>query len=419
MAFTLPPLPYAYDALEPHISAQIMTLHHTKHHQTYINVLNATLASQSTASNKNDVVTQIHLQNNLNFSAGGHINHTLFWENLVPASSPSAQVSSAPKLTAALTARWGSVSAFQEKFTTVLLGLKGSGWGWLVQDTESGILEIVTSRDQDIVPAGKKPLLGVDMWEHAYYLQYLNDKAGYAKGIWNIVNWKKVEERFEGGNELYWMRSTSYEVNEWVQFVDPTRTASTAAFIEYQSKRPQTRSVVRNTAQALDASDDTPPPPTTQPKAKKQLTPEEKEEQASLTLAAKRKQLHRKSKASRKHEPEYQGERVDPINWDLEVPDMEAVEKGRAREEKKRQRQRKKEFKSRAPRTPEEWLERRMWRGENPSNAFQESKRQQLALDKEDFIAERGSLDVTLPIKERFKPRKPSGLSQVLSVETD
>ncbi|CZS95711.1 probable Superoxide dismutase [Mn], mitochondrial [Rhynchosporium agropyri] len=199
MAFTLPPLPYAYDALEPHISSQIMTLHHTKHHQTYINVLNATLASQASASTKNDIVTQIHLQNNLNFSAGGHINHTLFWENLVPASSPSASPSSAPKLTAALSSRFGSVSTFQDKFTAVLLGLKGSGWGWLVQDVESGALEITTSKDQDIVPAGKKPLLGVDMWEHAYYLQYLNDKAGYTKGIWKIVNWAKVEERFVGG----------------------------------------------------------------------------------------------------------------------------------------------------------------------------------------------------------------------------
>ncbi len=93
---------------------------------------------------------------------------------------------------------------FQEKFNAVLLGLKGSGWGWLVQDTESGILEIVTSKDQDIVPGGKKPLLGIDMWEHAYYLQYLNDKGAYAKSIWKVVNWKKIEERFEGGPEAVW-----------------------------------------------------------------------------------------------------------------------------------------------------------------------------------------------------------------------
>ncbi|PSS22545.1 hypothetical protein M430DRAFT_137899 [Amorphotheca resinae ATCC 22711] len=197
--YTLPPLPYAYDALEPAISAQIMTLHHTKHHQTYINNLNAALVSQATATSKNDIVAQLHLQNAINFSAGGHINHTLFWENLTPASSPSAQPSSAPKLVAAISARWGSLEKFQEKFNAVLLGLKGSGWGWLVQDTESSALEIITSKDQDIVPAGKKPLLGIDMWEHAYYLQYLNDKGSYAKGIWQVVNWKKVEERFLSG----------------------------------------------------------------------------------------------------------------------------------------------------------------------------------------------------------------------------
>jgi Fe-Mn family superoxide dismutase len=178
-----------------------MTLHHTKHHQTYVNNLNATLTSQATASTKNDIVGQLYLQNAINFNAGGHINHTLFWENLVPASSPSAQPNSAPKLGAALSSRYGSVEKFQEKFNTVLLGLKGSGWGWLVQDTDSGNLEIITSKDQDIVPTGKKPLLGIDMWEHAYYLQYLNDKGSYAKGIWKVVNWKKIEERFESSIE--------------------------------------------------------------------------------------------------------------------------------------------------------------------------------------------------------------------------
>ena len=160
-----------------------MTIHHTKHHQTYINTLNNALASQAMATDKNDIVSQIHLQNTINFSAGGHINHTLFWENLVPASSPSAQTHVASKLMAAISARWGSLEKFQDKFNAVLLGLKGSGWGWLVQDTESGNLEIVTTKDQDIVPAGKKPLLGIDMWEHAYYLQYLNDKGSYAKKI--------------------------------------------------------------------------------------------------------------------------------------------------------------------------------------------------------------------------------------------
>ncbi len=191
----------SWQALEPYISGQIMKIHHTKHHQTYVNNLNVSVATLATVTSKNDIVAQLHLQAAINFNAGGHINHSLFWENLVPASSPSASPSSAPKLSAALAARYGSVEKFQDKFNAVLLGLKGSGWGWLVQDTESGILDIITSKDQDIVPAGKKPLLGVDFWEHAYYLQYLNDKASYAKGIWKVVNWKKVEERFEGGVE--------------------------------------------------------------------------------------------------------------------------------------------------------------------------------------------------------------------------
>jgi Fe-Mn family superoxide dismutase len=181
-----------------------MTLHHTKHHQAYINNLNTALASQATVSGKNDIAAQLHLQAAINFHAGGHINHTLFWENLAPASSPSTQPSSASKLAAALTSRWGSLEKFQGKFNAVLLELKGSGWGWLVQDTESGMLDIVTSKDQDIVPGGKKPLLGVDMWEHAYYLQYLNDKGAYARGIWEVINWRKVEERFEGGVEAVW-----------------------------------------------------------------------------------------------------------------------------------------------------------------------------------------------------------------------
>ncbi|PMD15197.1 superoxide dismutase [Hyaloscypha hepaticicola] len=183
--YILPDLPYAYNALEPHISAQIMTLHHTKHHQAYVNNLNAALLSLATATSKNDIVAQLHLQVAINFNAGGHINHTLFWENLVPASSPSADSSSAPKLISALSARWGSFEKFQEAFNAVLLGIKGSGWGWLVQDLESGSLEIITSEDQDIVP-------------------YLNDKGAYAKGIWKVVNWKKVEARFNGGPEAVW-----------------------------------------------------------------------------------------------------------------------------------------------------------------------------------------------------------------------
>lgn len=178
-----------------------MTLHHSKHHQTYINNLNAALASQAAASTTDDLVTQLHLQAAINFNAGGHINHSLFWANLCP---PSTSNKASATLTKALEARWGSVQSFQNSFAAVLLGIKGSGWGWLVQDLPTGNLELLTSKDQDVVPAGKKPLLGIDMWEHAYYLQYLNDKAGYVKGIWTIVNWGVVESRLAGGKDEVW-----------------------------------------------------------------------------------------------------------------------------------------------------------------------------------------------------------------------
>lgn len=174
-----------------------MTLHHSKHHQTYVNNLNAAIISQASA----DLVAQLHLQAAISFNAGGHINHTLFWENLTPQSSYS---NPGPAITKSIEARWSSIQGFKDAFTVVLLGIKGSGWGWLVQDHATGNLELTTTKDQDIVPAGKKPLLGIDMWEHAYYLQYLNDKKEYVNGIWNIVNWAAVEKRLVGGKEEVW-----------------------------------------------------------------------------------------------------------------------------------------------------------------------------------------------------------------------
>ncbi|KAF4548977.1 Superoxide dismutase-like protein 1 [Elsinoe fawcettii] len=198
--YTLPKLPYAYNALEPHISEQIMTLHHTQHHQTYVTNLNAALTTHSAALSAGRISEQLHLQQAIKFNAGGHINHSLFWENLAPASSttPLPTTSNAPTLHAALTQTYGSVDAFRDAFEATLLGLQGSGWGWLVQDAKTGQLSIVTSKDQDVPPKPLKPLLGVDMWEHAYYLQYQNKKKEYTKEIWNVINWKTVEGRLTG-----------------------------------------------------------------------------------------------------------------------------------------------------------------------------------------------------------------------------
>ncbi|KAG5929984.1 Mitochondrial manganese superoxide dismutase [Claviceps africana] len=197
--YSLPQLPYAYDALEPSISAQIMELHHGKHHQAYVTNLNNALKTYAAATASNDLAGQIALQNAIKFNGGGHINHSLFWENLTPASSAEANPQSAATLMAAIDQTWGSLSDFKAAFTKALLGLQGSGWGWLVK--EGSVLRIVTTKDQDPVVGGEVPILGVDMWEHAYYLQYLNGKAAYIDNIWKVMNWKTAESRFQGGRD--------------------------------------------------------------------------------------------------------------------------------------------------------------------------------------------------------------------------
>jgi len=203
--YTLPKLPYAYNALEPAISEQIMELHHSRHHQTYVNNLNAALKALVTASKNNDVPAQIALQPAIKFSGGGHINHSLFWQNLAPSSSEDAQPTSAPKLVATIERTWGSVLDFQKAFNAALLGIQGSGWGWLVKFENEGRLGIVTTKDQDpVVGKGEVPILGVDMWEHAYYLQYLNGKAAYVENIWKVINWGTAERRFTGGQHDTW-----------------------------------------------------------------------------------------------------------------------------------------------------------------------------------------------------------------------
>ncbi|KAI1333047.1 manganese superoxide dismutase [Xylariaceae sp. FL0255] len=196
VTYKLPPLPYAYDALEPSISKQIMELHHTKHHQTYITNLNQALevSAAATADGRlHDAAAQLQA---IRFNGGGHINHSLFWENLAPNTSPDAQISAAPKLQSAIAKTWGSLDKFQTAFSTALLGIQGSGWGWLVKEAGTDQLRIVTLANQEAVVVGDTPLFGVDMWEHAYYLQYFNGKAAYVDNIWKIINWKTAETRY-------------------------------------------------------------------------------------------------------------------------------------------------------------------------------------------------------------------------------
>lgn len=190
---TLPELPYEYSALEPVISRDIMTLHHQKHHAAYVTNYNASLEKLQAAVSKNDISAQIEIQPALRFNGGGHINHSIFWQNLTPESTkPDADLS------AALNARFGSLENFKTELSTKAVGVTGSGWGWLGYDKKTKTLQIATCANQDPLQAttGLIPLLGIDVWEHAYYLQYKNVRADYVKAIFDVVNWKDVSKRF-------------------------------------------------------------------------------------------------------------------------------------------------------------------------------------------------------------------------------
>jgi Fe-Mn family superoxide dismutase len=198
--YSLPALPYAYNALEPSISAQIMELHHSKHHQAYVTNLNAAIGNYATAVANNDIAGQIALQSAIKFNGGGHINHSLFWQNLAPTGSSETSLEAAPTLAAEINRTWGSYDDFTLAFTKVLLSIQGSGWGWLVKDAH-GRLTIISTKDQDPIVGGETPLIGVDLWEHAYYLQYQNGKAAYIDNIWKVINWKIAEGRFAGSRD--------------------------------------------------------------------------------------------------------------------------------------------------------------------------------------------------------------------------
>ncbi|MCJ1332267.1 hypothetical protein MMC10_008959 [Thelotrema lepadinum] len=192
---TLPDLPYDYGALEPSIDGRIMELHHKMHHNTYVNSYNNFSEQLASAESKGDIAAQIALQPLINFHGGGHLNHSLFWENLAPKSAGGGEPPSG-KLEEAIRTSYGSMDDFKSKFNTALAGIQGSGWAWLVKEKDTGNVMIKTYANQDPVVGQFQPLLGIDAWEHAYYLQYQNRKAEYFKAIWDVVNWKTVEKRF-------------------------------------------------------------------------------------------------------------------------------------------------------------------------------------------------------------------------------
>ncbi len=193
MVYELPDLPYDYSALEPHISAQIMELHHDKHHAAYVKGANTALEKMAEARDKGDFGAINKLEKDLAFHLGGHVNHSVFWKNM----SPDGGDKPDGELAAAIDEYFGSFDGFRSQFTENANAIQGSGWSILVWDLLGKRLNVMQLFDQQgNLPVAQVPLLQLDMWEHAFYLQYQNVKADYVTAWWNVVNWADVTERF-------------------------------------------------------------------------------------------------------------------------------------------------------------------------------------------------------------------------------
>jgi Fe-Mn family superoxide dismutase len=198
MAFTLPALPYAYDALEPHIDTLTMQIHHDKHHQAYVDNLNKAIAGTPNENKSLDELVKAagSISPAVRNNGGGHWNHTFFWESL----SKNGGGAPSGKLADAINSAFGSFDEFKTKFNAAGATRFGSGWAWLI--VKDGKLEVSSTPNQDnplmdVAEVKGTPLLGVDVWEHAYYLKYQNKRPDYLAAIWNVIDWKKVGERFE------------------------------------------------------------------------------------------------------------------------------------------------------------------------------------------------------------------------------
>lgn len=201
MAFTLPKLPYDFNALEPHIDARTMEIHHGKHHQAYVNNLNAAIEKHPELSDKSleDLVKNLNsvpedIRPAVRNNGGGHYNHSMFWELM------SAKGGGEPKgaLADAIAKAFGDFAKFKETFAAKAVGQFGSGWGWLVKNADGGLAVVSTPNQDNPITNGQTPILGVDVWEHAYYLNYQNRRPDYVAAWWNVVNWDEVAKRFAG-----------------------------------------------------------------------------------------------------------------------------------------------------------------------------------------------------------------------------
>lgn len=195
--YTLPPLPYAPEALEPHIDAQTMTIHHGRHHAAYVAGLNKALGELKKARDTGDFALVKHWSREVAFHGGGHINHAIFWVTMAPAGQGGGG-EPAGRLAQAIARDFGSFDAFRKHFEAAAVQVEASGWAWLVYDHIAGRLMVQQmEKQQNLLVTGVTPLLGIDVWEHAYYLKYQNKRADYVKAWWNVVNWPMVGMMFD------------------------------------------------------------------------------------------------------------------------------------------------------------------------------------------------------------------------------
>ena len=204
--FTLPPLPYAYDALNPYIDSETMTLHHDKHHAGYVKNLNEAIASQSELQGKSieellsnlDTVPE-DIKTTVRNNGGGHANHTMFWSIM----TPDAQAEPSGEIAEAINTTFGDFATFQDEFNSAGKNQFGSGWAWLVMNSD-GTLEVTSTANQDSpLLTGQYPIMGNDVWEHAYYLKYQNKRGDYLDAWWNVVNWDEVNNRLQAAKDFF------------------------------------------------------------------------------------------------------------------------------------------------------------------------------------------------------------------------
>ena len=197
MAHSLPPLPYAHDALEPHIDKQTMEIHHGKHHAAYVNNLNAALEKYPDLQSKSieDLIRGINtvpedIRTAVRNNGGGHLNHSMFWQIMAPnaGGAPTGAIADALK------ASFGSFDAFKEQFAKAGVGRFGSGWAWVIDQGGKLVIESTPNQDNPLMD-GKKPVFGIDVWEHAYYLKYQNRRPDYIDAWWNVINWAEINKR--------------------------------------------------------------------------------------------------------------------------------------------------------------------------------------------------------------------------------